>query len=62
MFLVGGGILLHAMPVVAHSVEQFSAQLGGAAIVLPTLCGGVLGLCAGFLTVKVFEGFAALRG
>ena len=50
------------MPAVAHSVEQFSAQLGGAAIVLPTLCGGVLGLCAGFLTVKVFEGFAALRG
>ena len=62
MFLVGGGILLHAMPAVAYSVEQFAVQLGGVVSVLPTLCGGVLGLCAGLLTVKMFEGVAAFRG
>jgi hypothetical protein len=50
------------MPAVAYSVEQFAVQLGGVVSVLPTLCGGVLGLCAGLLTVKMFEGVAAFRG
>ena len=62
MFLVGGGILLHAMPSVAQAIAQFSTQLGPLEGAVPTLCGGVLGLCAGFLLVKVFDGITALRG
>jgi predicted DNA repair protein MutK len=62
MFFVGGGILVHAAPPVAHSIEAFAAQLGAIEIVVPTLCGGILGLCAGLLAVKVVEGIAALRG
>ena len=55
MFLVGGGILLHAMPSVAQAIAQFSTQLGPLEGAVPTLCGGALGLCAGFLLVKVFD-------
>ena len=62
MFFVGGGILVHAAPPVAHGIEAFAAQLGAIEIVVPTLCGGILGLCAGVLTVKIVEGIAALRG
>ena len=62
MFLVGGGILLHAMPSVAQAIAQFSTQLGPLEGAVPTLCGGALGLCAGFLLVKVFDGMTALRG
>ena len=62
MFFVGGGILVHAEPPVAHGIEAFAAQLGAIEIVVPTLCGGILGLCAGVLTVKIVEGIAALRG
>ena len=62
MFLVGGGILLHAMPSVAQAIAQFSTQLGPLEGTVPTLCGGALGLCAGFLLVKVFDGITALRG
>ena len=28
MFLVGGGILVHGVPQVAHAVEGFAAQIG----------------------------------
>ena len=62
MFLVGGGILLHATPSVAQAIAQFSTQLGPLEGAVPTLCGGALGLCAGFLLVKVFDGITALRG
>ena len=62
MFLVGGGILLHAMPSVAQAIAQFSTQLGPLEGAVPTLCGGALGLCAGFLLVKVYDGITALRG
>ena len=62
MFLVGGGILLHAMPSAEQLVAQFSTQLGPLEGAVPTLFGGALGLCAGFLLVKVFDGITALRG
>ena len=48
MFLVGGGILTHGIPVVHHWIERFSASLGGAmASVAPTLLDGVFGVIAG---------------
>ena len=62
MFFVGGGILLHAVPPAAHGIEVFAAQVGVLESAVPTLFGGVLGLCAGVVTVKVAEGIVALRG
>lgn len=61
MFLVGGGILLHAFPMLTERVDALAAQLQFAGGILPMLIGGVLGLMAGFLLVKIFEGVSALR-
>jgi predicted DNA repair protein MutK len=62
MFLVGGGILLHASHALTVAVENFGAQFHYLAGLLPMLIGGVLGLLAGVLLVKVFELVARFRG
>ena len=62
MFLVGGGILLHASHSLTVAVENFGSQFQYLAGLLPMLVGGVLGLLAGVLLVKVFELVARLRG
>ena len=53
MFLVGGGILLHAWPTAAHGVEAAAGALAPWGGLLPTLVGGVIGLVAGVLLVKM---------
>jgi predicted DNA repair protein MutK len=62
MFLVGGGILAHGIPWVAHAVEDFAAKLAGIAnvgpvlaTVTPLLANLAVGLVAGALAVAVFE-------
>ena len=62
MFLVGGGILLHASHSLTVAVESFGAQFQYLAGLVPMLVGGLLGLLAGALLVKVFEVVARLRG
>lgn len=47
MFLVGGGILTHGVPVVHHWIEGVSASAGGAAFIVPTLLNAVAGIVAG---------------
>ncbi|WP_433736572.1 DUF808 domain-containing protein [Pseudomonas putida] len=47
MFLVGGGILTHGVPVVHHWIERVSAGAGGAGFVVPTLLNGLAGIVAG---------------
>ncbi|MFW9081104.1 DUF808 domain-containing protein [Pseudomonas sp. P2757] len=47
MFLVGGGILTHGVPVVHHWIEGVSAAAGGAGFVVPTLLNAVAGIIAG---------------
>ncbi|MGH8348086.1 MAG: DUF808 domain-containing protein [Pseudomonas sp.] len=47
MFLVGGGILTHGVPVVHHWIESVSAGAGGAGFIVPTLLNGVAGIVAG---------------
>jgi predicted DNA repair protein MutK len=37
MFLVGGGILAHGIPWIAHAIERFAAQLAGSAGMGPLL-------------------------
>jgi predicted DNA repair protein MutK len=68
MFLVGGGILAHGIPSIAHAVEDFAVQLAAIANVGPVL--GTLtpllanlgvGLVAGALAVAVVELARKLR-
>lgn len=57
MFMVGGGILTHGVPVLHHWVEgvaQNSAQwLGAASMVVPTLLNAVAGIIAGAVVLAV---------
>ncbi|HSN72562.1 MAG TPA: DUF808 domain-containing protein [Steroidobacteraceae bacterium] len=54
MFLVGGGILLHGLPPVAHWVEHLVAGASGPLGALASaLAGAVLGIIAGGLTVMI---------
>jgi len=54
MFLVGGGILVHGVPVVAHAIEAWAQGLGSVAqAVLPVLANGVLGIVAGAVVLAV---------
>ena len=60
MFMVGGGILLHGIPPLAHAVEAFAAGLDAVPVAgpllnytLPTLTGMTLGLLSGLLLVGV---------
>jgi predicted DNA repair protein MutK len=47
MFLVGGGILTHGVPMVHHWIESVSAGAGGAGFIVPTLLNAVAGIVAG---------------
>jgi uncharacterized protein len=50
MFLVGGGILVHGLPIVAHGIEGYAIGLGTLAqSVLPAVANGLLGVVAGGL-------------
>lgn len=53
MFLVGGGILTHGVPVVHHWIEGVSASAGGAAFIVPTLLNAVAGIVAGAAVLAV---------
>jgi predicted DNA repair protein MutK len=63
MFLVGGGILVHGVPVVAHAIEQAVAPLGGWAVaLLPALANAVIGVLAGALVLAGVTALQKLRG
>jgi len=47
MFLVGGGILTHGVPVVHHWIEGVAASAGGAGFIVPMLFNAVAGIVAG---------------
>ncbi len=53
MFLVGGGILTHGVPVVHHWIETVSQSAGGVAWLVPTLLNGVAGIIAGAVVLAV---------
>jgi predicted DNA repair protein MutK len=60
MFLVGGGILTHGVPVVHHWIETVSQGAGGVAWLVPTLLNGVAGIVAG--AVALLAVMAVSRG
>ena len=53
MFLVGGGILTHGIPVVHHWIESVSEGAGGAGFIVPTLLNAVAGIVAGAAVLAV---------
>src|ERR1700712_4629342 len=57
MFLVGGGILTHGLPVLHHAIENITAATasaaGGLALVVPTLLNAVAGVIAGAIVLLV---------
>ena len=53
MFMVGGGILTHGVPVVHHWIEGVSQSTGGLAWLMPTLLNAVAGIVAGAVVVAV---------
>lgn len=63
MFMVGGGILLHGWPAVAHGLEAWSAGFGGLfGGLINTLAGATVGVIAGGIIVGVQLLVQRLRG
>ena len=69
MFMVGGGIIVHGIPLLHHAVEAVTHSLGGIGGALaPTLIGALTGIVAGGLCVllaglgqKLFKTFGGGR-
>ena len=55
MFLVGGGILLHASHTMTDLVEAWASGVRMVGWMLPTLIGGFMGLRAGVVLVKTWD-------
>jgi predicted DNA repair protein MutK len=53
MFLVGGGILTHGVPVVHDWIEGVGAAAGSAGFAVPMLLNGVAGIIAGAVVLAV---------
>lgn len=53
MFMVGGGILTHGVPVVHHWIETVSQSTGGLAWLMPTLLNAVARIIAGAVVLAV---------
>lgn len=69
MFLVGGGIVVHGIPWLHHTVEHLGASAKGVAGVgpvlgalTPSLLGGLIGVVAGILVLLVVNGIKKMRG
>ena len=62
MFLVGGGILVHGVPIVGHGIEDFAVNLGQLALLVETLAGALVGVAAGAVVVLVVSAIQWLRG
>lgn len=61
MFLVGGGILVHAIPVLAHWVEG-AVPGGSAGAVLAALANAAVGMAVGAVVVAAVMLFKKMRG
>jgi len=61
MFLVGGGILLHAVPALAHWVEE-AVPHGWIGSIASALASGVVGLVVGAVVVAAVTAVKRLRG
>ena len=55
MFMVGGGILTHGVPVVHHWIETVSQSMGALAWLMPTVVNALAGIVAGALVLIVVQ-------
>jgi hypothetical protein len=63
MFLVGGGILVHGIPVLHHAIENWAQQIGGAVHLLgPTVANLIIGFIIGAIVLVLVNGINRLRG
>lgn len=53
MFMVGGGILTHGLPIVHHWIEGVASAAGGLSVIVPTLLNAVAGIIAGAVVLGV---------
>jgi uncharacterized protein len=61
MFLVGGSILLHGVPSLAHGLEQGLANFGAGAFLLAVLLEGAVGVLAGAVALGLGGLWGRLR-
>ncbi|HBG96955.1 MAG TPA: DUF808 domain-containing protein [Chromatiaceae bacterium] len=64
MFLVGGGILVHGLPVLHHGIEFLAEAmhaLPAAQMLVPMLANGLIGIIAGALVLSLVTGVQRLR-
>ncbi|EMP4391877.1 DUF808 domain-containing protein [Vibrio fluvialis] len=65
MFLVGGGIVVHNVPVIHHWIEPVLMDLPNLSLVsslVPALLNGLIGVVAGLVIVAVMEAVHKVRG
>lgn len=62
MFLVGGGIVTHAIPGLHDRVHHFAGTLGAAGAVLPTVVDLVCGILTGALVLGLWSGLQRALG
>ncbi|ENM6576650.1 DUF808 domain-containing protein [Vibrio fluvialis] len=65
MFLVGGGIVVHNVPVIHHWIEPVLMDLPNLSLVsslVPALLNGLIGIVAGLVIVAVMEVVHKVRG
>jgi uncharacterized protein len=61
MFLVGGGILGHGIPVLHHAVARVVVDVGSFGVVVGLLADALVGVVGGVLALGVMTGVSALR-
>lgn len=61
MFLVGGGIISHGIPMLHHFVEQTTPNLNPLHILWPMIVDGLLGVITGILSVWIISLLKAAR-
>lgn len=62
MFMVGGGILLHGWPALAHAIDGWAVAFGGVVqVIINTAAGAALGVAAGGLVLAAVSALQKLR-
>ena len=61
MFLVGGGILVHGIPLVHHGIEHLLQPWGAWGSLALVIFNGIFGIIAGALALMALKMFKSLR-
>ncbi len=61
MFLVGGSILVHGVPPLAHVIEHWAELAGPASSIVAMLLDALVGILGGALALLGVQGFGAVR-